>query len=88
MDPPRSFGVDDRDDDTSQQAKRDEPFFAVTEAIVLIRKGRSFEYFSRIDEVEAMILQIRFALSLMPREPHMRSVYTTSARVNPSAEAA
>jgi len=62
--------------------QRHEPLFVVTEAIVLVRERGATEYSFGVHQVEAVVLQVPFALRLVPREPHglvyRRHVYTST----------
>lgn len=54
-----SFGVDDGNCDTAKKAERNEALLCVVEPVVLEREGWAFKDARRIQEVEAVSLQIR-----------------------------
>jgi hypothetical protein len=67
---------------TVEQSEGNEALFLVPKAVVLERERRAIEHLRRVDKVDAVILQVLQALSLVPLEPHLRSVYTPTAGRN------
>jgi hypothetical protein len=62
------LGVCDGDWHTSQEPQGDEALFSVREAISFVGEGQAFEHARRIDEVEAVFLEIDSTLPLGPGE--------------------
>lgn len=81
MDSLGRFGVNDGNRHPSKESERYEALFSVGESVVLERECRTFKHPRRINEVEAMSLQVRPAFPFIPREAHRRSVYTGSPLV-------
>ncbi len=59
-----------------KQPESNEPLFLIPEAVVLECERGASEHLVGINEVDAMILEVLEPLSLVPLEPHLRSVYT------------
>ena len=72
---------------TAQEAQRDEALLAVAEAIVLERGRKAGEHLVGIGEVDLVILEVGLPLALVPREPHLRSVYTVGDAVKAGSAA-
>lgn len=76
------FRVDQRDSHATQESEGHEPLLLIAETVVLHGVCHSVEDGGGITKVEAVHAQIRPALALVPRETHLRSVYTLRRRVN------
>ena len=59
-----------------EQPKSNEPLFKIPKAVVLECERGASEHPVRINKIDAMILEVLEPLSLVPFEPHLRSVYT------------
>jgi hypothetical protein len=78
----RHFRVDNGNRDTTKKSQRNEALLAVREPVVFVRHGGSAEYSLCVRKVKPMISKVRLSLSLVPRDTHLRSVYTTEPGVN------
>jgi hypothetical protein len=79
------FQVHDRNGDPVQQTQSDETLLAIGKAIVLVGRRGPFEYAPGIGEVKPVIPEICLSLALVPREAHLRNVYTFAWFVKRSA---
>ena len=70
---------------TVQQAQGDETLLAIGEAIVFVGRRGPLEYAPGIGEVKPVIPEICLSLALVPREAHLRNVYTSAWPVKCSA---
>jgi hypothetical protein len=70
------LGVKDRNRHTTKKPERYEAPFPVVEPIVFECERRTFKDPRCVQEVEAMLFQIRSTLSFVPPKAHMRMVYT------------
>jgi hypothetical protein len=61
-----------------EQAERNKSLLLVGKPIVLKGEGRPREHLRRVNEVQAVRFQIRFALIFIPLVLHLQSVYTIS----------
>lgn len=68
--------MDDCDRNAGQQTKRDKTLFAIGEAIILEGECHAIEHQRRVHEIEAVRLEIRFALRFRPGELDAHNVYT------------
>jgi hypothetical protein len=59
-----------------QQAQRDEARLLIPEAVVFEAERWTIEHLMRIDEIDAVVLEVPQPLNLVPLESHLRSVYT------------
>ena len=62
-----------------QQAESNKALLLVPEAVVFERERRTTEHLMRIDEVDAVVLEVLQPFTLVPLELHLRSVYTLKA---------
>ena len=62
-----------------QQAKCDEPALAIRETIIFESERRASEDILCVNEVDVVSLQIASTFPRIPRESHMRIVYTNLA---------
>jgi hypothetical protein len=70
-----------RDRHSTEKAQRDEALLAVAEAIVLERGRDARKHLGSIDEIDLVLLEVDLPLALVPREPHLQSVYTVGDTV-------
>ena len=70
------LGVRDRYRYPVAQPESNEPLFKIPKAVVLECERGASEHLVRINKIDAMILEVLEPLSLVPFEPHLRSVYT------------
>ncbi len=59
-----------------KEAESNETSLPIREAVILECERRTIEDIRRIDKVDAVILEVLEPFSLVPFEPHLRSVYT------------
>jgi hypothetical protein len=59
-----------------EQAERDKPLFPVGEPVVFEGECRPDEHLMRVDEIQAVGLQVRFAYTFISLDLHLRIVYT------------
>ena len=59
-----------------QQPESNKALLLIPEAVVLECERGPGKHFVRINEVDAMVLEVLQALRLVPFEPHLQSVYT------------
>jgi hypothetical protein len=76
------FRVRDRYGYTVQQSERYKALFLIPEAVVFEGERRTIEHLMRIDEVDAVVLEVLQSLNLVPLELHLRIVYTLTAECN------
>ena len=67
---------------TVEQPQSNEALLLIPEAVILECEGWTIEHLRRIDEVDAVALEVLQPLRLIPFEPHLRSVYTPTAARN------
>ena len=75
------FGVSDGNRNTTEKAERDKALLSISEAVIFKGEGRTFEHARRIQEVDAVSLQVdrRFLSSQVKRicglyiQPYVRS---------------
>jgi hypothetical protein len=79
------FQVHDRNGNPIQQTQGDETLLAIGKTIVFIGRRGPFEYAPGIGEVKPVIPEICLSLALVPREAHLRNVYTSAGPVKCSA---
>lgn len=72
----------DRYRDSAEQPEGDVPPFLIPEAVILERERGSGEDLLRVNEVDAVVLEVLLALRLVPLVSHLRSVYTRDAEGN------
>src|SRR6266496_3803261 len=72
----RGLGVDDGDNELTENAEGDEALLGIVEAIVFVGISGSLKDSWRVDEVEAVLFDIQLALRITPCEPHGAIVYT------------
>ena len=72
----RRFGMHQRNANASQETERDKALFSIAKSIVLEREGQPSKDFLSIDEIKAVVLEVRFSLGFAPGKPHCYSVYT------------
>lgn len=72
----RRFGMHQRNANASQEVERDKTLFIIAKPIVLERESQPSKDFLSIDEIKALILEVRSSLGFTPRKPHCISVYT------------
>ena len=65
-----------------EQAQRNEALLLIPEAVIFKCERRTIEHLMRIDEIDAVVLEVLQPLSLVPLEPHLRSVYTATRQCN------
>ncbi len=65
-----------------KQAESNEALLPIREAVIFERERWTIEDLRRIDEVDAVVLEIPQPFSFVPFEPHLRSVYTRQPRRN------
>ena len=72
----RRLGMHQRNANALQEAERDKTLFSIAKPIVLEREGQPSKDFLSVDEIKAVILEVRSSLGFTPRKPHCDSVYT------------
>ena len=72
----RRFRMHYRNGYVPEQSERNKPLFPVRESIVFERERRSDKHLRRVDEIQAVGLQVRLAFTFIPLKLHLRSVYT------------
>jgi hypothetical protein len=77
------FGVNDGNCNTTEKAERDKALLSISEPVIFKGEGRSLEHARRIQEINAMSLQIDATFPFVPGEAHRRSVYTGTGKVKP-----
>ena len=65
-----------------EQPQSNEALLLILEAVILECEGWTIEHLRRINEVDAVVLEVLQPLRLVPLEPHLRSVYTSTAARN------
>ena len=81
MDALGRFGVNNGNCNTTQKTERDKALLSISKAVIFEREGRTLEYARRIQEVDAMSLQVDPTFPFVPGKAHMRSVYTVAGNV-------
>lgn len=81
MDSLGRFGVYDGNRHPTKKSERYEALLSVVESVVLERECRTLEYSGRVEEVQAVNLQVGQTFPFVPRELHMQSVYTGTPQV-------
>ena len=72
----RRFGMYQRNANAFQEAERDKTLFSIAKPIVLERESQASKDFLSVDEIKAVILEIRSSFGFAPRKPHCNNVYT------------
>jgi hypothetical protein len=72
----RRFRMHYRNGYVPEQSERNKPLFPVREPIVFECERRSDKHLRRVDEIQAVGLQVRLAFTFIPLKLHLRSVYT------------
>ena len=70
------LGMNDRDRNAAKQPKCHEALLAVAKPIVFIRRGETTKHKFRFREIQIVSFQVGLALSVVPLELHVQSVYT------------
>jgi hypothetical protein len=70
------LGMHNRHRNAAKQVESHEALLVVAKPVVFIRRGKPVKYEFRLGEVKVVSLQVGLALSLVPLESHVRSVYT------------
>ena len=59
-----------------EQPESNEALLVIPEAVIFECERWTIEHIVRINEVDPMVLEVLQPFSLVPFEPHLRSVYT------------
>lgn len=69
-----------------KQSESAEPPLRISEAIVLERERRARKNLPRIDEVDAVVLEVLQPFRFVPLEPHLQNVYTLCTKCKPGSQ--